>query len=113
MAGLSRPPMAPSRIRPMKAALCACLLAASLPVLAQEARPGGRPEPHVQRTVVEDDAVRIEELRVRGQNQRIVVRLKKGPAGSYEVLPADNGRDPSQAASKGAAGQRVWHVMSF
>lgn len=93
----------------MKAALAACLFAVG-PVLAQEA---AKSEPNVQRTVVEDDAVRIEELRVRGQNQRIVVRIKKGPTGSYEVLPVDNGRDPSQAANKGAAGQRVWHVLSF
>jgi hypothetical protein len=97
----------------MKAALRACLFAFAAPALAQDAPPASRPEPNVQRTVVEDDAVRIEELRVRGQNQRIVVRIKKGPSGSYEVLPADNGRDPSQAANKGAAGQRVWHVMSF
>jgi hypothetical protein len=97
----------------MKAALCACALAAALPALAQDTASAARPEPNVQRTVVEDDAVRIEELRVRGQNQRIVVRIKKGPAGSYEVLPADNGRDPSQAEGKGVAGQRVWHVMSF
>jgi hypothetical protein len=97
----------------MKAAFCVCLLAIAGPALAQDAPPATKPEPKVQRTVVEDDAVRIEELRVRGQNQRIVVRIKKGPAGSYEVLPADNGRDPSQAANKGAAGQRVWHVLSF
>ena len=37
-----------------------------------------RGEPRVERIVVEDKGVRIEELRVRGQTQRIVVHPKKG-----------------------------------
>ncbi|MEF7613405.1 hypothetical protein V4F39_05725 [Aquincola sp. MAHUQ-54] len=73
-------------------------------------------EPKVQQTVIEDDGVRIEELRVRGQTQRLVVRPKGGgKAGEYEIIPADGARNMSQAAgaSRGAAGQRVWNVLTF
>lgn len=99
--------------------LCAALLwpalacaAAPLPPAAVEsaasaAQPG---EPNVQRSVIEDDGNRIEELRVRGQTERIVVRLKDGGR-AYEILPANGGRDLSQ--DKRAIGQRVWSVLSF
>jgi hypothetical protein len=73
------------------------------------------PEPVVQRSVVEDDNVRIEELRVRGIHQRIVVRPKAGAKGDalpeYEILPAEPGRDSAQ--DRRVAGQRVWRVLSF
>jgi len=68
-------------------------------------------EPAVQQLVAEDDNVRIEELRVRGQTQRIVVRSKMAGVRPYEVLPAGQGRDLSQ--DKRAIGQRVWSVFSF
>ena len=100
----------------MKRIHCLAVVAA-LPALwtvaarAQEAT-SAVPEPAVQHTVVEDDRVRIEELRVRGQNQRITVQPKKGGR-AYEVLPADGSRDMSSDAARGAAGQRVWHLFSF
>jgi hypothetical protein len=94
-------------------AACVTCAASALPALAQEASPPpGRPEPKVERLVVEDDSARVEELRVRGQTQRLVVHLKKGGA-SYEILPADGARDLSQGTSRAAAGQRVWHVLNF
>jgi len=79
-------------------------------VLAQERRPI---EPNVQRTVIEDDSVRIEELRVRGLNISLVVKPKH--AAEYEVVPTPGGRDPSlgRGGSQGAAGQRVWNVFKF
>jgi len=79
-------------------------------VLAQER---GTKEPHVQRTVVEDDNVRIEELRVRGLNTSLVVKPKN--AAEYEIVPMPGGRDPSigRGGSQGAAGQRVWNVFKF
>ena len=87
--------------------LCACafaLLAGR--VHAQEATPApARAEPKVEHLVAEDDGVRIEELRVRGQTQRIVVTPKKGGA-RYEILPADD-------RNRAAAGQRVWHILNF
>ena len=61
--------------------------------------------------VVEDDHVRIEETRSRGQLQRIVVHTRLGGARSYEIIVGSPGRDPSQ--ERGAAGQRAWSVLSF
>lgn len=79
-------------------------------VMAQERSPT---EPKVQRSVIEDESVRIEELRVRGLDTSLVVKPRH--AAEYEVVPTPGGRDPSQGrgASKGAAGQRVWNILKF
>jgi len=71
------------------------------------------PEPKVQRTVIDDDNVHIEELRVRGLNTSLVVKPKH--AAEYEVLTTPGGRDPSfsRGGSQGAAGHRVWNVLKF
>ena len=98
----------------MRATLACALLAACGAALAQQPPQSGPPEPKVQRIVVEDDAVRIEELRVRGQTQRIVVKPKN--AAEYEIVAPTGGRDPSQNRGNqqpGAAGQRVWNVLRF
>jgi hypothetical protein len=89
-------------------AALACTLCG--PLAAQVESRGG--EPRVERTVVEDDGVRIEELRVRGHTQRIVVQSKVGGVRPYEILVAPPGRDPSKDKG-GASGQRVWHILSF
>ncbi|MFO1270924.1 MAG: hypothetical protein U1F50_04435 [Rubrivivax sp.] len=90
-------------------ALMAPLLAAAA---AAEDRPAP-PEAAVQKQVSEDDNVRIEEVRVRGQTQSITVTSKiRGHKGSqYEIVPPSGARDPSVAGSSN--GQRVWHVLSF
>ena len=96
----------------MRAAAAFALLAVAGTALAQDAR--RIPEPKVERIVVQDDAVRIEELRVRGQTQRVVVKPKN--AAEYEIVPAQAGRDPSQNRANGnpgAGGQRVWNVLKF
>ena len=77
-----------------------------------------RGEANVKYTIIEDDSAHIEELRVRGTTQRIVVTPKIGPKignGGYEIIMGDGSRDLSPGAntSRGAAGQRVWHVLSF
>jgi hypothetical protein len=78
------------------------------------AAPATRVEPKVQHIVIEDDNVRIEELRVRGQSQRIVVQSKVAGARPYEIRPADPGRDPSQPLQdRRSSGQSVWQVLSF
>ena len=69
------------------------------------------PEPRVQRQVLEDDRVRIEELRVRGQVEQIVVQPKIPGVRPYEILPPDPARDTTPA--RRGAGQRVWRVLSF
>jgi len=94
--------------------IIAFALALPLSAAAQDAPsplPQRGSEPAVQHLVAEDDNVRIEELRVRGQTQRIVVRSKMAGVRPYEVLPAGQGRDLSQ--DKRAIGQRVWSVFSF
>ncbi len=74
---------------------------------------GAASAPHsgLTRTVVEDDAVRIEETRLRGAPQRIVVRHKTPGSKDYEILVPAAGKDPSQ--DTGAAGKRAWSVLSF
>jgi hypothetical protein len=81
---------------------------------AQTPEPKQPAEPAVQRTVVEDEGARIEELRVRGQVQRITVKPKN--AREYEIVAPVGGRDPSQNRANqqpGAGGQRVWNVFKF
>ena len=84
---------------------------------AQELRPAApaTTEPKVQHIVIEDEGSRIEELRVRGATQRITVQPKVGAAKSYEILVGDGSRDLSEGVNttRGAAGKRVWHVLSF
>ena len=92
---------------------------AGLPCVAQttpapaSARPDA--EPNVKRTVIEDDGARIEELKVRGHTQRITVTPKVGPKRGYEIITGDGSRDLGDGAntSRGAAGKRVWNVLSF
>jgi hypothetical protein len=95
----------------MKLPIAALFVALSAAALAQAK---DVPEPKVERTVIEDDGARIEELRVRGQLQRIVVKPKN--AAEYEIVAPTDGRDPSQnraGQQPGAAGQRVWNLLRF
>jgi hypothetical protein len=87
-------------------------LAIALPALAEDDRKSV-PEPKIERIVVQDDNVRIEELRVRGQTQRATVKPKNAP--EYEVITAPGGRDPSvgRAGNKDGTGQRVWNLFKF
>lgn len=96
------------------ALVCACWLGAGAAAIAQQAADPAAPrsgEPRVQHIVTEDDAVRIEELRVRGQVQRITVHSKLAGVKPYEIVPAGQGRDLSQ--DKRTSGQRVWSVFLF
>ena len=67
--------------------------------------------PLVQNLVSEDDRIRITELRVRGQTQRITVQPKDSVAPAYEINPPAAGSDPSKA--RDGSGQRVWRLFSF
>jgi len=68
------------------------------------------PEPVVVRVVTQDDQVRIEETRVRGAVQRIVVDQKVGT--SYEITPPSATADPSRSPTP-RGGERRWRVFSF
>jgi len=104
------------KISPLLFCLAALL---SNPVRAADTAPADVPpepgEPAVQHIVIEGKETRIEELRVRGQSQRITVKNKGPLKGSYEIVPADTGRDISTdpSGNRGSAGQRVWSVLSF
>jgi len=89
---------------------------AAVPPAASAPAPTVRevPEAKVEQIVQEDDKVRIEETRVRGLTQKVVVKRKDG-APEYEILLGDTGKDipVRQGAERGNAGQRVWRVLSF
>ncbi len=72
---------------------------------------GPVPEPAVQRLDAEDDHVKVSELRVRGQTQRVVITPKDSAAPRYEINQPAGGADPSRA--RDGAGQRAWHILSF
>jgi hypothetical protein len=60
--------------------------------------------------------VRVEELNVRGQVRRIVVRTQGSQPGStYEIVPADGARDlsPGPLSQRGSTGRSLWTVLSF
>lgn len=65
----------------------------------------------MQRNVTEDTGARVDELRVRGQTQRIVVQSKIASAPAYEVGTSTDGRDTSQ--DKRSEGRTLWHLLSF
>jgi hypothetical protein len=94
----------------MKALPCAVVRAA---VAAGAAARDEAPEPAVQRHVAEDDHVRIDELKVRGRTERVVVQPKWQGAKlpEYQILPPNPAQDPSRPG--GAGGQRVWSLRLF
>lgn len=106
-------------ITPLWLKLLAPLLAASAcsAALAAEASEAAAPvaDAKVVETVVEDDSTRIEELRVRGQTQKVTVQPKNSKLPSYEIIMGDGSRDlsPGAGTTRGAAGRRVWSVLSF
>ena len=83
----------------------------AISLLAGCASPAGTHHVGVQRLVSEDDQVRIEELRVGGQTQRLSVQSKGTGAPGYDILPPAAGQDLSK--SRDATGQRVWPVLTF
>jgi hypothetical protein len=90
-------------------AFAACLLAAGA-VQADEAPAPRTPEPQVLEQVTEDDNVRIEELRVRGQTRKLVVKPKIKGLDGYEIAAPEPGRAPSDDPK---AGQRIWWSLKF
>ncbi len=100
-----------------KCLLGAALLCRAFAIAAASADEpaAGVAEPNVQRTVIEDDGNRVEELRVRGQTRTIVVTTKGPLATTYEIHIGDPSRDLSDAAGsrRGATGQRMWRLLSF
>lgn len=65
----------------------------------------------MQRTHNEDDHVRVDELRVRGLNRRVVVQSKLAGAPAYEIGTNDDARDSSQ--DRRSEGRSLWRLLSF
>ncbi|MFN5046553.1 MAG: hypothetical protein ACK5F2_00530 [Roseateles sp.] len=99
----------------MKRPLLPLLLAAPLGLTATAALALDVPEPQVKQIVLEDDHTRVEELRVRGQTQKVTVQPKNSKAPAYEIIMGDGSRDLSAGpgSTRGAAGQRVWRLLDF
>ena len=109
----------------MKPNLALALLVACAPAWAQttpaaapraEAAPlPERSEPNIKHTVIEDEGSRIDELRVRGQVQHVVVTPKVGPKKSYEIIVGRDGRAQfdGTGGADSAVGKRVWNVLAF
>jgi hypothetical protein len=64
-----------------------------------------------QARVLEDDNVRIEETRQRGQVQRIRVQSKLPGVRDYDITAAPGGKDLSQ--NPGTVGKRSWSILDF
>ena len=76
------------------------------------ARDGSANEPAAAWLVAEDEHVRVEELRVRGESRHIVVQPKLPGARPYEIVPSSGALDPSQRGRR-APGTSLWRVLSF
>jgi len=98
------------RMKTLWHASLSLLLLTTAAVRAEEATRRTPPEPQVLQQVTEDDQVRIEELRVRGQTKRLTVQPKIRGVGPYEIAAPEPGRAP---ADDPKAGQRVWLSITF
>ena len=83
-------------------------------LLNQESKPS-RPDQRIEHIRVEDEGSRIDELRVGGQTQSIVVSPKDGmPA--YDVQPGTTNRNLTrgeQGNGTTSGGTRVWKLLNF
>lgn len=101
----------PPRLSTAEAASAAVPAPASASAAAPRSARPARPSGNVR--VIEDDEVRIEEVRgPRGDLQRITVYSKTTGLKSYEVIVGPAGRDASGQRS-GATGQRGWSLFDF
>ncbi len=96
---------------------CTALAAQTSPApLVQEPQASdGRKNQKVERIHLEDDAVKIDEVRYGGQTQSITVQPKSNLPG-YEIQPTDLGRSrpaDNRDGMSSAGGKRVWNVFSF
>lgn len=96
----------------LRPAVCLLLAAFSAAALADPP-----PEPKVEKTVSEDDQVRIEELKVRGEAKKVTVKHKATKAPDYDIVVNDAGRESAGGTGTGlpksGSGSRVWNVFKF
>lgn len=91
------------------------LLSALLALAGGAVHAAEPPEPKVEHIIVEDDGNRIEEVKVRGQTQKVTVQPKNSKAPAYEIVMGDGSRElsPGPGSNRGTVGQRVWRLLSF
>ncbi len=82
---------------------------AGMPAMASSA--AARLDQSLQRRVIEDEGVRIEETRLRGAATHIVVQSKFPGVKPYQIQVAPAGRDRSEP--RGGTGQRAWTLFDF
>ena len=74
-------------------------------------------EPKVEQAVIEDEHTHIEQLRVRGQTQKVRVHKKNGPipVPDYEIVMGNAGYDWTFEAggTRFSIGRSVWRVLDF
>ena len=82
--------------------------------LAQTSAPASSPvtlpqtdEPKVEQLRSADSAVTIDELRVRGEMQKVTVKPKNAP--EYEIAP----QSAAKRADDRSQGVRTWRIFSF
>lgn len=90
-------------------------LAQTAPVDGAASAAGARPDQRIERIQIEDAGSRIDELRVGGETQSIVVSPKGGlPA--YDVLPSGSNRNLARGERGNGTttgGTRVWKLLDF
>ena len=103
------PPSQPPAARPAAAAASGAILIDE--IVPEKSR---FPEPAIQRTVIEDRSARVDELRVRGELQKVTVSPKGGAPG-YQVLTGDAAHSGGEGPGtpRGATGKSVWKVLGF
>ena len=105
------PPALPA---PAQAAPAAAAASAALPLEEAEQKTSRFPEPAIKHTVIEDRTTRIDELRVRGQLQKVTVS-PRGDVPGYEVLLGDSAHSGGEGPGtpRGATGKSVWNLLRF
>jgi hypothetical protein len=103
--------------QPAPAGNAASAPASPISTTTAAAAPATAAKPNAIRQVLEDDNVRIEETRTRGEVQRITVQSKLPGVKGYDIVPLAARKDPSQeggaAGSAGLAGKRTWSLLDF
>ena len=94
---------------------CSLSLAQTPPAETLTPKAAQRPDQRIERIHIEDAGSRIDELRVGGETQSILVSPKGGMP-SYDVIP-DRGNSQltrgERSSSGNTGGTRVWKVLGF
>ena len=79
----------------------------------KEQKAEGRRNQRTERIRIEDEGSRVDELRIGGQTQSIMVQPKVGNLPEYEVQPSDGVRNRPRNGAETDTGSRVWNLKKF